>query len=345
MITPYQHAQVSFKKLEDIGVDGEQSKVYRVHDNHLDADLAIKEIKTDGFNEEVFFTEAQMLYKSSHPNVVPVLYACKDATHIFIAMPYYAKGSLRNLAQTTPLTVRQVTRYAVQFLSGLNNVHSKGLIHFDIKPDNILLSDNDEALLSDFGFTKGMDEDGFASPAAIYTHHLPPEVTTTSDLDNRSDIYQVGLTLYRLLVGDNSIQEQRKKFDNGAAFAGAQKTNRFPDHDAYLAHIPNSIKRIVKKCLHYVPGQRYNSVIALLNDLAQINGNGLDWVYSNEKGTRCWDASLTNGHKLRTTVDDKGLCRTSKCQPGKNTYRNVTAFFSDKATEASIHETLMSDDW
>lgn len=82
MIIPYQTAQVSFQRKERIGENGENSEVYVVHDEHLDAELVVKQVKTDGFNEEMYLLEAQLLYKSTHPNVVQVLYACKDAQHI-----------------------------------------------------------------------------------------------------------------------------------------------------------------------------------------------------------------------------------------------------------------------
>ena len=70
MIIPYQTAQVSFKKQQRIGENGENSEVYVVHDEHLDAELVIKQVKTDGFNEERYLLEAQLLYKSVHPYVV-----------------------------------------------------------------------------------------------------------------------------------------------------------------------------------------------------------------------------------------------------------------------------------
>lgn len=126
MIIPYQTAQVSFKKQQRIGENGENSEVYVVHDKHLDAELVIKQVKTDGFNEERYLLEAQLLYKSVHPYVVQVLYACKDAQHIYIAMPYYRRGSLHQVVEAEGLTCRQLIRYSIQFLSGLNNIHSKG---------------------------------------------------------------------------------------------------------------------------------------------------------------------------------------------------------------------------
>lgn len=344
MIITYQTAEVSFKKLKEIGQKGQNSEVYLVHDEHLDAELAVKQVKTDGFNEEHFLFEAQTLYKSSHPNVVPIHYACKDKEHIYIAMPFYKNGSLGDIAKSANLSVRQIVRYAVQFLSGLNNVHSKGLVHFDIKPDNILISDNNEALLSDFGYTKNMDESGFTQPTAIYTIHLPPEVTSTSDLDNRSDIYQVGLTLYRLIVGDDSIENQRDSFSTGAEFARAQKQNKFPDPTAYPPHIPSELKKIISNCLKFDPEKRYESVIDLLNDLSSISTIGIDWVDASENGKRIWVAKLTSGRTLKLEVDDNGAAVALRKTLGGD-FRRCVDLCCTNVTEERIHEILMSTEW
>ena len=80
---PYQKAQVSFKKIEEIGQEGQNSKVYRVHDEYLDAEMVIKEVeKKENFSASDYFREARTLYKSIHPNVVQVCYACEDEDRI-----------------------------------------------------------------------------------------------------------------------------------------------------------------------------------------------------------------------------------------------------------------------
>ncbi|PWS22273.1 serine/threonine protein kinase, partial [Enterococcus faecium] len=87
----------------------------------------------------------------------------------------YAKGSLKKLMSTRHLTVREIVVIGCQVASGLHNVHSKGLIHFDIKPDNILFSDRGEALLSDFGLTRPFNRSGHAEPFGLYGRMVPPE--------------------------------------------------------------------------------------------------------------------------------------------------------------------------
>jgi serine/threonine protein kinase len=344
MMIPYQTAQVSFQKKQRIGEHGENSEVYVVHDEHLDAELVVKQVKTDGFNEECFLLEAQLLYKSVHPNVVQVLYACKDAQNIYIAMPYYSRGSLHQVVEAEGLTCRQLIRYSIQFLSGLNNIHSKGLLHFDIKPDNILISDTDEALLSDFGFAKNMDDDGFATPEATYRLHLPPESSATRDFNNSADIYQVGLTLYRLLVGLESLQRQRDSYKLGAELIRAQRTETYPDLTQLPRHVPKKLKTIIKKCLKFDPDKRYQSVMELLNELSSIEDLGLDWRFSTDGNAQRWESISSDGTSLLVEVADNGQCVASKKTAG-GAYRKKPKLCEDNVTPERIHEILMSSEW
>lgn len=344
MIIPYQKAQVSFRLGERIGLHGEQSEVYKAHDEHLDADLAIKQIKTDGFNEECYLEEAQMLYKSAHPYVVQVLYACKGPEHLYIAMPFYANGSLGEVARSVDLTCKEILRYAIQFVSGINNIHSKGLIHFDIKPDNIMISDSNEALISDFGFAKNMDEDGFATPKATYTEHLPPEAAETVDMDNRSDIYQIGMTLYRLIAKSSSIEDQRATFKTGAEFAKAQFQNKFPDFDCIPVHIPKAVTRIIKKCLKYDPDARYQSAIELLNALASIPDHALDWIYTRADDADHWESTSSEGSAYLVKLSDTGVCEATKCALGGK-FRRRREFCVKSPSWEDLHGMLVSTGW
>jgi serine/threonine protein kinase len=344
MIIPYQTAQVSFQRKELIGENGENSEVYVIHDEHLDAELVVKQVKTDGFNEERYLLEAQLLYKGSHPYVVQVLYACKDAQHIYIAMPYYRNGSLHQVAEAQGLTCRQLIRYSIHFLSGLNNIHSKGLLHFDIKPDNVLISDSDEALLSDFGFAKNMDEDGFATPEATYRYHLPPESAHTRDFNNSADIYQAGLTLYRLLAGLDSLEIQRGRFENGAELAAAQRKEIYPDLSKLPQHVPKKLKAIIKKCLKFDPDARYQSVMDLLNDLSSIEDLGLDWRFSSVGDTQRWESISSDGAALLVEVADTGRCTAQKKTAG-GVFRKKANLCDANPTPERIHEILMSPDW
>ncbi|WP_373019982.1 serine/threonine-protein kinase [Thiomicrorhabdus sp.] len=319
MIQPYNKAEVVFDILEEIGFEGKNSKVYIAYDHHLGADLVIKKVQKKAFNgqEELFFEEAKTLYLSSHQNVVPVHYACKDPDHVYIALPYFQKGSLKaNMAQKV-FTVREIVRYASQFLSGLHNIHSKGLIHFDLKPDNILLSNNNEALVSDFGLAKHTNALGLASPDGFYNKHVPPEVLVTTAFTNAFDIYQVGLCLYRMCNGERDFEQQFAKYANPdktlniAEFTKDLRAGNFPDRTHFLEHIPEKLRKVIRKCLAVDPDERYDTVIDLTNDLSSIDGNELDWQFSENGQVRQWDKHSDN-RVISITVDQNNKSHATK---------------------------------
>ncbi|MCK7589195.1 serine/threonine protein kinase [Subsaxibacter sp. CAU 1640] len=273
-----QTAQLNFETIKDIGQEGRNSSVFIAHDKQLDGQIVVKQIeKAKLSNPSEYYREAKILYASSHPFVVGVNYGCSDNDNIYIAMPYYKNGSLKSSMDRQHLTIREVIRYSIQFLSGLNNIHSKGLMHFDVKPDNILLSDSNEALLSDFGLAKAMDNLGFASPDKVYAKQMPPEVFANTDKTIQFDIYLAGLTIYRLLNGNNHYYAQCS-FPNQAAQIKAIQTGNFPDRNAYLPHVPLKLQRVINKALNVNIKDRHKNVLELINELSDIDEN-LDWRY------------------------------------------------------------------
>jgi serine/threonine protein kinase len=285
-----QTAQLNFENLKDIGQEGRNSDVYIAHDKQLDGEIVVKQIpKAKLKNSADYYREAKILYASTHPYVVGINYGCSDANSIFIAMPYYKNGSLKSLMDKRHLTIREVLRYSIQFLSGLNNIHSKGLIHFDIKPDNILLSDSNEALLSDFGLSKAMDDFGFANPDNVYAKQIPPETFTNANKTIHFDIYLAGLTIYRLLNG-NSHYYNQCTFPNQQAQIQSILNGNFPDRNSYLQHVPIKLQRIVNKALNVDINDRHSNVLELINELGEVDEN-LDWNYELNGNITTWNKS------------------------------------------------------
>ncbi|MBD3582743.1 serine/threonine-protein kinase [Flavobacterium selenitireducens] len=272
-------AQLNFETLREIGQAGRNSQVFLAHDKQMDGEIAVKQIaKARMPHAAEYYRESKILYGSAHPNVVSVHYGCEDTDNIYIAMPFYKNGSLKSAMASRSLSVRECIRYAVQFLSGLNNIHSKGLIHFDVKPDNILLSDSNEALLSDFGLAMAMDLLGFASPDQVYGKQIPPEYFTGNPHTHHYDIYLAGLTLYRMLNSDQHFTRQLN-FTVEQDYYDAILAGNFPNRNAYLHHIPKKLQRIVNRALSVDVADRYDTVLDFINDLNEIDEN-LDWFHS-----------------------------------------------------------------
>jgi eukaryotic-like serine/threonine-protein kinase len=281
-------AKLDFEPIKEIGQQGRNSNVYLAHDKQLDAQLVIKKIlKTKIHNPADFYSEAKRLYDSEHQHVVQIKYACEDTDHIYLAMPFYKNGSLKTLIDSRFLTVREILRYSIQFLTGLNNIHVKKLIHFDIKPDNILISDSNEAIVADFGLSKSMNSLGLSSVDAVYPKHMPPELFLQTEHSMLYDIYNSGLTIYRMCNGNDHYNSQGQIYKDQATYIDAIKRGKFPNRQAYLPHIPKSLRRVINKAISVNQADRHQTVLELVNDLSPIN-EFLDWKFFKDPNSRSW---------------------------------------------------------
>ena len=260
----------------------------------------------------IFSPSSQALYATAHPHVVQIHYACYDHDYIYLSMPYYRNGSVRDLITGQIITVREVVTLGSQVLAGLHNIHSKGLVHFDIKPDNILLSPRWEALVSDFGQAKYMNYSGVAAQDRHYTPMIPPEAMDTDHFDRTFDIYQVGLSLYRMCNGNEHFYEQLRKYGapfDRDAFRFDVRNGRFPDRSSFAAHVPSTLRNVIKKCLEVTPCARYQSAVEVANAMAGIDGKCLDWRLVVHPDRRVWTKN-ENGTQYELTVTADG---TSTC--------------------------------
>lgn len=344
MLRPISIAEVRFDLREDIGSAGQNASVFRARDLQLDTDLAIKRIEKRRFsNIDEFFEEATLLYRSSHPNVVPIHYACQDDQHIYLAMPLYKNGSLRTKIAKERPTVREIITYSTQFLGGLHNIHSKGLIHFDVKPDNILLSDRGEALLSDFGLAKQISFAGTAGQDRIYAKMTPPEAFRQSEFTRLFDIYQAGLSIYRLCVGDSAFYAAYEQyFENGDLnrnrFRHAVLNAQFPPVDEFPENIPKRLIDTVRKCLRPNPQDRFTSASEVVNAFADVEGKLLDWRLESTLDYREW--SKTSGERrFRLRVDSEATSVATR-QVSGGAERKLSEFCKEGITRADIKRFL-----
>ena len=274
---------VRLEIIKEIGQEGRNSKVYIANDPQLNAEVVVKKIdKSKEFTDtDEYFSEAQKLYASSHPNIMGVRYASQDENFVYIVMEHYKKGSLNNLLTKRFLTVREIIKYSLEFLSGIHYVHSKNLVHFDIKPTNILINDAGKAVLTDFGLAKYLNENGFAEPKKEYGYHVPPEKFVHGKYSFYSDIYQSGLTMYRMCNGNNFFKEQISglRISTRDELFSAIENDKFPNKKAFLPHIPDKLRKIIQKALYLDETLRYESVLDMINDISTLEDN-LDWEYN-----------------------------------------------------------------
>lgn len=284
----YTDTTLHFKLGTEIGSEGMNSRVFCAHDHQLDANIVVKQIKKAAFvDKNEFFDEAKILYASVHSNIVPIQYATQDAEHIYISMPFYKNGSLNALIEKRHLSIKEIIKYSLDFLSGLHHIHCLNLIHFDVKPTNILLSDNGDAVLTDFGLSRSLNIAGVAEIDKVYSMHQAPEVIQNAEATHQTDIYQAGLTIYRLCNGNEFFKNQTAKYSGDFdKFAQDIIKGKFPDRNC-REYIPKAIKKVIKKAIEPDPDDRYESVLEMMNDLANIEVP-YNWIYQPNSGSRVW---------------------------------------------------------
>jgi serine/threonine protein kinase len=291
----FQTANLNFRIIKEIGQAGKNSQVFLAHDLQLDGEIVIKRIeKTAITYEGEYYKEAKILYNHEHSNIVKVHYGCEDDTYAYIAMPIYKNGSLKDLILRRSLTVREIIRYSLQFLSGLHHIHSKKLMHIDIKPDNIFITNSGEAALADFGLAKAMDIYNQTEPGFIYSKITPPEIINGENISVPFDIYQAGLTIYCLATGLAYFDEQFQSFaGDDSALADAIVKGEFPDRRGYPWHIPSSLVKVINRSIHPNQNERYQNSLQLMNDLGGLS-DWLDWRYEEHQDSCTWKLELND---------------------------------------------------
>ncbi|MCV6823159.1 MULTISPECIES: serine/threonine-protein kinase [Halocynthiibacter] len=340
MLRPHKRAEVEWHEIREIGLEGKNSTTHIVEDVQLGAEIVMKRIaKSKLESASEYFDEAKALYATAHQNVVPVLYSCEDDKFVYVALPFFEQGSLSALMASRNLTVREIIRLSCQLLSGLHNIHSKGLIHFDIKPDNILLSERGEALISDFGLAKQMYA-GEAWQDQFYMPIAPPERVIGPPFNLQHDIYQFGLTLYRMCCGGSSVRKQFDAFGGDQqAFVSALEQGIYPNRQAFPEHIPNRLKSVVIQCLQPSPNDRFLSALAVANELAKVD-NCFDWEYETVGEERRWKRS-ENGTLKTFVVKGDGSTAFLTAKNGKT--RRKTAHCKATMTPTKIRGVLKNE--
>ena len=329
-------SEVSFTTIKEIGADGKNSKVFKVRDEQLNIILAAKVLDGSEFeNLDDYFREAQLLERARHPNVLPVRYAGREKDtgantsdrNVYILTPFMESGSLEQLMDRIEgegrlLSVRDVVRIGLQFLTGLAQLHLKEIVHFDAKPSNIFFDDTGMAVVADFGLARQLNPTA-ATQLRHYGAHRAPERYTYRRFTPEIDIYQAGLTLYRMVNGNAHFREQWQQFlSNGDIdddkLQTALSSASFPDRDRFLPHVPNRLRTVIKTALAVDPDERYRTVREMMNDLGRVD-QYLDWAIQYDHHGREYKATLYEPNRQHP--------RTRTIEAGQNgTIYDVKAF-------------------
>src|SRR5438874_1512709 len=261
--------QGRYKIEEPLGVGG-SSQVYLARDQALNRDVALKvldpEAAADGNLRRMFVKEARALAQLSHPNIVAVYDVGEVDDSPFIVMEYLPGGSMKQrIEQAGPLKTGDAVRIAIEVANGLAFAHSKGIIHADLKPANILFDANDAAKICDFGIARAPQEDADTPQLYATAMYVAPERVEGKSASVQSDVYGLGLVLYEGLVGKPPFTS------TNAAVLLRDHVVRQPVPPSHLRpSLPRELDSVVLKALAKQPNLRYQKASDFATALQRI---------------------------------------------------------------------------
>ena len=249
-----------------IGTGG-MADVYKAQDRKLNRLVAVKVMKAE-FREDTGFVakfqkEAQAAAKLAHPNVVNVYDVGEDRGLYYIVMELVEGITLKNyILKKGKLSVKEATSIAIQVSLGLEAAHNRGIIHRDVKPQNIIISTDGKVKLSDFGIAKAMNSNTITANVMGSVHYSSPEQVRGGNSDAKSDIYSLGITMYEMVTG-------RVPFDGDSTVSIAIKhlQEEMIPPSRFTPDLPYSLEQIIMKCTQKNPERRYRNVGELIDDL------------------------------------------------------------------------------
>jgi serine/threonine-protein kinase len=262
----------SLRLMEKVG-EGAFGAVYRAWDTRLDREVALKLLGrrdwSDAGDASIVIHEGRLLAQVRHPNVVTVHGADRIAGHVGLWMEFIHGRTLEDLVRECgPFGAGEATLIGLDVCRALSAVHGAGLLHRDIKTQNVMREDGGRIVLMDFGtgleHTSGSNND--ASGLAGTPLYMAPEILDGHEASVRSDIYSVGVLLYRLVTGSYPVQERSVAEVRDAHARGARTFLRDARPD-----LPESFVQIVERALSVKPDDRYASAGAMEAALAAKN--------------------------------------------------------------------------
>jgi serine/threonine-protein kinase len=252
--------------------------VYKAYDTRLETEVAVKVIRTENLPQSAmdralkrFERDAKILARLTHPNIVKVMDFGEYEGKPYLVMPYLPGGTLkRKLGRPMPWV--EAVRILTPIAEALDYAHSQNMIHRDVKPSNILLTERGQPMLTDFGIAKVLDleetQDLTGTSAAVGTpEYMAPEQATAKTADHRADIYALGIVLYEMVTG-------RKPYtaDTPMAVLIMHARDPLPSPRKYAPDIPEAVEKVLLKALAKRPQDRYQSMEEMEKALSSLLG-------------------------------------------------------------------------
>jgi len=266
------HSLGRYHVVEQLGQGG-MAKVYKAFDTRLERNVAVKVILPGRHQSEEFLKrferEAKALARLSHPNIVKVLDYGEHEGHPYLVMEYLPGGTLKpRLGKPVPW--QEAAKLLAPIARALGYAHEHKILHRDVKPSNILLTEGDEPMLADFGVAKMIEADqsldltgtgvGIGTP-----EYMAPEQGLGKPADYRSDVYSLGIVFYELVVGRNPY-----KADTPLAVLLKHMSEPLPRPRDTIRDLPDAVERVLFKALAKRPEDRFQEMAAFAQALESL---------------------------------------------------------------------------
>jgi len=260
-----------YEIIEELGKGG-MGKVYRVEDTELKQEIALKlikpEIATDKNTIERFRNELKIARNIRHNNICGMFDLGEAKGSYFITMEYIRgedlKGLIRKMSQ---LSAGQAITITKQVCKGLDEAHRLGVVHRDLKPQNIMIDTDGNARIMDFGIARSLDIKGITDAGVMIgtPEYMSPEQVEGKEIDPRSDVYSLGIILYEMVTG-------KVPFEGDTPFTvGVKQKSELPQNPQDInAQIPDDLNSVILKCLEKEKDKRYQNVKELHSELENI---------------------------------------------------------------------------
>lgn len=277
-----------YEIIEALGAGG-MGQVYRVFDSSIQEEVALKlikpEIATNKRTVERFRNELKIARKITHKNVCRMYDLNIEDKALYITMEYVPGEDLKSLiCRTKHLVIDTAASIAGQIADGLAEAHRLGIIHRDLKSNNIMVDKNGQAKIMDFGIaqttkSKGITQIGMTVGTPEY---MSPEQVGGAQIDQRTDLYSLGVILYEMVTGVLPF------IGNTASAVGAKHQSEIPVNPRELnTHVPEALSRIILKCMAKNMEKRYRRAEEIRADLEKVGKSIIE-----TKGDTVWNNSI-----------------------------------------------------
>jgi serine/threonine protein kinase/tetratricopeptide (TPR) repeat protein len=259
-----------YRIVEKLG-EGGMGEVYLAQDTELERKVALKFLPQRAANDpdalERFKREARTAAALNHPNIITVYEVGRHEDKNYIAMAYVDGAPLGDEMQNG-ITLERALEIGVQACDGLDKAHQAGIVHRDIKPDNILIDSDGRVKILDFGIATFGETGGMTTgeSTAGTAHYMSPEQARGEDVDARSDVFSLGAVLYEIITGKRPFKGTHAEAVRYSILN--EEPEPLSDH---IPDLPPDLERVVLKALAKYPDDRYGSAAELGADLEAVS--------------------------------------------------------------------------